>query len=232
MLILGVTFIGIITKLLIAVNVLVCIMLIFVVLLQRPKNEGLGAAFGGDTASNIFGAQTTNVLANLTRWLAALFMIITLALSILYSKNEDSVTAVSKYLAAEQVKQKEDAARKAAEDAAKAEAAKADAAKPAVPATVTDPKTVPVESAPAVKPVVPETPTTPAPTPGAPNTPPTPPAATTPAPATPAPAPAPAPEPPKSPETPKPAEPAAPEPAKAPEAPKPAAPEPAKPAGN
>ena len=46
MIILGVTFLGIITKLLIAVNVLVCFLLIFVVLMQRPKNEGLGAAFG------------------------------------------------------------------------------------------------------------------------------------------------------------------------------------------
>ncbi len=221
MLILGVTFIGIITKLLIAVNVLVCIMLIFVVLLQRPKNEGLGAAFGGDTASNIFGAQTTNVLANLTRWLAGLFMVITLVLSILYSKNEDSVTAVSKYLAAEKVKQQEDAARKSAEDAAKAEAAKAEAAKPAVPTTVTDPARVPVEAVPSVPPPAPDK---------APETPKTPePAAN---PEKPAATPAPAPT---EPAAPKPPEPVAPEPAKAPEAPKPAepaAPEPAKPAGN
>ena len=62
-------WIGIVTTLLTVVNILVCLLLIFVVLLQRPKNEGLGAAFGGDTASNIFGAQTTNVLANITRWL-------------------------------------------------------------------------------------------------------------------------------------------------------------------
>lgn len=229
MLILGVTFIGIVTKLLIAVNVLVCIMLIFVVLLQRPKNEGLGAAFGGDTASNIFGAQTTNVLANLTRWLAGLFMVITLALSILYSKNEDSLTAVSKYLSAQKVKQEEDAARKTAEDAAKAEAAKAEAAKPVVPAT-SDALKVPVEAVPAVPPVAPEkapetpktpepaaTPTPPAPAPGE-NIPPKP---TEPAPAKPAE--------PAAPEPAKPAEPAAPE---APKPPEPAAPEPAKPAGN
>lgn len=226
MLILGVTFIGIVTKLLIAVNVLVCIMLIFVVLLQRPKNEGLGAAFGGDTASNIFGAQTTNVLANLTRWLAGLFMVITLALSILYSKNEDSLTAVSKYLDAEKVKKKEDAARKSAEDAAKAEAAKAEAAKPVVPAVTSDPATVPVEGVPAVKPPVPEK------TPEAPKTPapaePAPPKPAEPAPAKPAEPAAPEPAKPAEP-APKPAEPAAPE---APKPAEPAAPEPAKPAGN
>ena len=129
MIILGVTFIGIMTKLLIAVNVLVCILLIFVVLLQRPKTEGLGAAFGGDTASNIFGAQTTNVLVNLTRWLAGIFMVVTLLLSILYSKNEDSRTAVSKYIETERTKKKEDEARKSAEEAAKAENENAEDAK-------------------------------------------------------------------------------------------------------
>jgi len=92
--------IQIITNLLIAVNVLISILLIFVILLQRPKNEGLGAAFGGDTASNIFGAQTTNVLANITRWLGGSFMVLTLVISVLYSKRDNFKTEGEKSLEA------------------------------------------------------------------------------------------------------------------------------------
>jgi preprotein translocase subunit SecG len=37
--------------------------MIFVVLMQRPRSEGLGSAFGGGLTDNVFGSQTTNVLA-------------------------------------------------------------------------------------------------------------------------------------------------------------------------
>src|SRR5947207_11441543 len=42
--------------------VLVSGLMVLVILMQRPKSEGLGAAFGGGVTENIFGAQTTNVL--------------------------------------------------------------------------------------------------------------------------------------------------------------------------
>ena len=41
---------------------LVAVLMVFIILMQRPKSEGLGAAFGGGVTDNIFGAQTTNVL--------------------------------------------------------------------------------------------------------------------------------------------------------------------------
>lgn len=128
----------IITKLLLAVNVLVSILLIFVVLLQRPKNEGLGAAFGGDTTSNLFGAQTTNVLANITRWLGGIFFALTLILSILYAKQEGTEEAKLSYIN-KRIEEDKKAAEKAkeAEEAAKAAAA---ATAPAEDATVTDVK--------------------------------------------------------------------------------------------
>jgi preprotein translocase subunit SecG len=56
-----------------------------VILMQRPKSEGLGAAFGGGVTENIFGAQTTNVLVKFTTWLAGLFFLLTFVLSILYA---------------------------------------------------------------------------------------------------------------------------------------------------
>ena len=68
-----------------AVFVLVALLMVLVILMQRPKSEGLGAAFGGAVTENIFGAQTTNVLVKFTGWLAGIFFAVTFALSILYA---------------------------------------------------------------------------------------------------------------------------------------------------
>jgi preprotein translocase subunit SecG len=65
--------------------VLVALLMVLVILMQRPKSEGLGAAFGGGVTENIFGAQTTNVLVKFTTWLAGIFFALTLGLSILYA---------------------------------------------------------------------------------------------------------------------------------------------------
>ena len=58
---------------LLALEVIVGLLMILVILMQRPKSEGLGAAFGGGVTENIFGAQTTNVLTTVTAWLAGIF---------------------------------------------------------------------------------------------------------------------------------------------------------------
>src|SRR5436305_10345116 len=65
--------------------VLVSGLMALVILMQRPKSEGLGAAFGGGVTENIFGAQTTNVLVKFTTWLAGIFFALTFALSVLYA---------------------------------------------------------------------------------------------------------------------------------------------------
>jgi preprotein translocase subunit SecG len=57
--------------------------MVLVILMQRPKSEGLGAAFGAGVTENIFGAQTTNVLVKFTAWVAGIFFALTFALSIL-----------------------------------------------------------------------------------------------------------------------------------------------------
>jgi preprotein translocase subunit SecG len=80
--------------LLLAIHVIVSLLIIFVVLMQRPKSEGLGAAFGGGMTENLFGAQTSNVLANFTRWLGGTFFILTLILSILYAKESTQHSAI------------------------------------------------------------------------------------------------------------------------------------------
>src|SRR5213076_1790413 len=72
-------------NLLLVFFVLVSMLMVLVILMQRPKSEGLGAAFGGGVTENIFGAQTTNVLVKFTTWLAGIFFVLTFALSVLYA---------------------------------------------------------------------------------------------------------------------------------------------------
>jgi preprotein translocase subunit SecG len=76
-----------------------CFLLIFVVLMQRPKNEGLGAAFGSGVTENIFGAQTTTVLTKATLYLGGVFFIITFILTTLTARQ--SVTGRTGLLEAE-----------------------------------------------------------------------------------------------------------------------------------
>jgi preprotein translocase subunit SecG len=72
-------------SLLLVLFVLVALLMVLVILMQRPKSEGLGAAFGGAVTENIFGAQTTNVLVKFTTWLAGIFFALTFGLSVLYA---------------------------------------------------------------------------------------------------------------------------------------------------
>lgn len=88
----------IVLPVLITLHVLVCLLIVLVVLMQRPRSEGLGAAFGGGVTDNIFGAQTTNVLAKFTTWLAVAFFAITLLLSIITAKAASGKTTIQKEL--------------------------------------------------------------------------------------------------------------------------------------
>lgn len=78
-------FIGILT----AVEVIVCLLLILVVLMQRPRQEGLGASFGDAAASQVWGAQTTNVLQKFTVYLAVILFALTLLLAVLVSRAQN-----------------------------------------------------------------------------------------------------------------------------------------------
>jgi len=77
---------------------LVAVLMVFIILMQRPKSEGLGAAFGGGVTDNIFGAQTTNVLVKFTTWLAAIFFVLTFALSVLYAHQSTASSAFRREL--------------------------------------------------------------------------------------------------------------------------------------
>ena len=87
---------------LLAIYVLVALLMLLVILMQRPKSEGLGAAFGAGVTENIFGAQTTNVLVKFTAWLVGLFFALTFALSILYSHKTSRDTGLRRELLKQQ----------------------------------------------------------------------------------------------------------------------------------
>jgi preprotein translocase subunit SecG len=89
---------SIILPVLITLHVIVCLFLVLVVLMQRPRSEGLGSAFGGGLTDNVFGSQTTNVLARFTTWMGVAFFSITLLLSILTARASAGKTAVQEKL--------------------------------------------------------------------------------------------------------------------------------------
>jgi preprotein translocase subunit SecG len=73
---------------LLGANILVCVLLTLLVVMQKPRSEGLGAAFGGSFTDSIFGAQTSDVLTKGTIWLGVIFMTLTLLLGLLYSHRQ------------------------------------------------------------------------------------------------------------------------------------------------
>ncbi|MEI6176896.1 MAG: preprotein translocase subunit SecG [Verrucomicrobiota bacterium] len=158
----AINWLSISINLLQVVFVIVCLLMVLLVLMQRPKQEGLGAAFGAGVTDQVFGARTTNVLQRGTVYLASLFFLISLALAVLIGHENKKTGTLDK----------------------KNSAAKVEKAEPSKPEEPVKPKSLseelPAETTPAI-------PVTPAPIPEK-ITPPTP----TPAPVSPAPVPAPA----------------------------------------
>lgn len=62
------------------VLIIVSIFLVLVVLAQKSKDGGMGAALGGGAAEAAFGADTANVLTKVTKYLAILFFSLAFAL--------------------------------------------------------------------------------------------------------------------------------------------------------
>lgn len=71
--------------LLYVVEVVVCLMLALVVMLQKPKEGGLGGAIGGGMLESSLGADAANVLIKTTAVLGAIFLLNTLVLARLTS---------------------------------------------------------------------------------------------------------------------------------------------------
>src|ERR671916_491314 len=83
------------TILLTLVHVLVCVFLVIVVLLQSGKAADLAGAFGGMGSQTAFGPRgAATVLSKATTIAAGLFMLTSLSLSILATKNAGTGTSV------------------------------------------------------------------------------------------------------------------------------------------
>ena len=72
--------------LLVIVHLIVCLFLIFVVLIQSSKGAEMGAAFGGSTQT-LFGSRgAVTFLSKVTTAAAVIFMITSLALTVVSAK--------------------------------------------------------------------------------------------------------------------------------------------------
>jgi preprotein translocase subunit SecG len=142
---------------------LVCILVVLVILMQRPSaNAGMGSALGGGAAETVFGGESANVLSKMTTTLTVILFVLSFGLYLGFVAREKPVS--------------------------KALDAKATA--PVVPPAATAPVVPPAATAPVAAPAAtaPTAPVVPAPAAAKPQSTPAP-AATTPAkPAAPAPA--------------------------------------------
>lgn len=88
---------AIISILLTVIIITVSILMVLIVLAQRPKQEGLGAAFGGSTLDSALGAHTTDILQKITTWLGILFFVSAIGLAMVKTR-QFSASAASDVL--------------------------------------------------------------------------------------------------------------------------------------
>lgn len=124
---------------LIILYVIACLFLILVVLLQAGKGGGLGALAGGGGSSSVFGGRgAATFLTKLTGFMAGMFMVLSVAISLNIRAGND--------LAPEEVKVEED------EDLSKLKANIGEEVAPAEGATEAVPESTPAtETAPAAE---------------------------------------------------------------------------------
>ncbi len=82
--------------LLVAIHIIVCVFLIGVVLLQQGKSADLAGAFGGQGSQTAFGPRgAANLLTRMTTWAAILFMVLSIALTILLARQSGDHSVLS-----------------------------------------------------------------------------------------------------------------------------------------
>jgi preprotein translocase subunit SecG len=186
---------AILSILLTVIIIAVSVLMVLVVLIQRPKQEGLGAAFGGGALDSALGAHTTDILQKFTTWLGIVFFVSAIGLAMVKTR-EFRGSAADGILEGVEAKKPEvpglppelsnipglesisvepsapAPAAPAAETPAPAPASPtAEAPKPAAPATQAPKPAAPVTPAPAapaaeaLKPAAPSQPAAPAPAP-------------------------------------------------------------------
>ena len=71
---------------------LVCILVVLVILMQRPSaNAGMGSALGGGAAETVFGGESANVLSKMTTTLTVILFILSFGLYLGFVAREKPV---------------------------------------------------------------------------------------------------------------------------------------------
>ena len=75
------------------IHIFVCLVLMFVVLLQQGKGGGMGSAFGGASAQVFGGSGAGNILTRATAICAAIFMLTSVSLAYMSSSGDRALRA-------------------------------------------------------------------------------------------------------------------------------------------
>ena len=82
--------------LLVILHIIVCLFLVGVVLIQQGKSADLAGAFGGQGSQTAFGPRgAANLLTRLTTWSAIIFMLTSIALTVVMSRSSHSRSVLS-----------------------------------------------------------------------------------------------------------------------------------------
>lgn len=73
---------------------LTCVLLSAMILVQESKTMGLGASFGGDAGTSLFGTSTADVLKKATAIMIAVFICLSVTLSIWSSLDSKAYAVV------------------------------------------------------------------------------------------------------------------------------------------
>jgi preprotein translocase subunit SecG len=72
----------------VAIHIIVCLVIVGIILLQQGKSADLAGAFGGQGSQTAFGPRSAaNMLTRVTIWCAVIFMITSIALTIMMQKH-------------------------------------------------------------------------------------------------------------------------------------------------
>jgi len=94
-------FSDILVPVLTGLNIIIMLVLGVAIMMQRPKQEGLGAAFGSAMTDQMFGARTTDVLETTTRNLGIAFIVVSLLLGIMVNRSLADESLVAEPVAVE-----------------------------------------------------------------------------------------------------------------------------------
>ena len=86
---------GVVTGVLSAVYVLICLFLILIVLLQKGEGGGLAGAFGGMGGESAFGVKGDKTFKKATGMLGALFLVLAIVLGAMIERGYQGATTTT-----------------------------------------------------------------------------------------------------------------------------------------